>query len=87
MTEKKKIMISLILVSVVLVSGCVSSRHTTYNAGVVRHNNSLEEANNKCVELCQIFTTELKSKGELTKTARPEPHLNQCTETECECLC
>lgn len=69
----------IIFVALCALSGCVVS-HDRYDVdgGVVTHNNSLTEANQKCISICVSVAC---------PNCRIEPRLNQCTEKECQCLC
>ena len=76
--------IVLMLIGIVFISGCTQSVSYEQSAGVVSHNNSLEEAHQKCVDLCQGSSSIYP---ERSVRYIPTPKLNQCTDKECECLC
>jgi len=72
-----KTLIYLVLVCVVLVSGCIE-QSDIWNIGVVEHNNSMIEAHENCFYLCKMEC--VKSCNQCFNI-----EISNCTDNECLC--
>ena len=99
MTAKNVIIIALML-SVLAASGCVYRNQYYLTAGIVTHSDSLEEAFDKCADVCDRmmldYCIELYDEDESSEDVQscyerrrddPTPKLSECSEKECQCEC
>ena len=70
----------IILIGIIILSGCSSSTYYDDPIGIVEHNNSLQEAFNECSYQCS-------QKYQWSINKRATPVVKECTEKECMCIC
>jgi len=75
---KVKHKLLLILILVLLISGCCKENQYFLDGGVVEHDNNLKIAYMKCSELCD---------NKWLHRGKPTPMIKECTEKQCFCIC
>jgi hypothetical protein len=81
----KKMLLSIIILSVLLTSGCINYTQV----GVVKYNNTTQEAFEECHAMCENFECIIKDNDGKCgmKIGMVKPRIYDCNNGECFCEC